>query len=141
MSSVLDPTSMTLLPLTTPAARSEASSRAMPLMMSFCADCGTPHIRSRWAFSSSIVASWAKDTSSLALLNTTTNSTCSGISHSSSAPSPEPAAAASAGASVCEVLSFSAKLLLSIPDLTVPLDTSEFGSRFSLESPFSEASK
>lgn len=139
MSSILDPTSMTLPPLIMPAFRSVMVSFAIPLTINFCADSGTPVILSRWAFRSNTVASYANDISCFTLLNTMVNSTCSGISHSSdSSVDSEEHAAISAGASMCD-LSSSTIGLLSIAVFEVPLDIREFGSRFSVESPFSEA--
>lgn len=79
--------------------------------------------------------------SCFALLKTTVNSICSGISHSSvsSEVSDVHAAALSAGASMCD-FSLSTFGLFSAAGFDVPLAI-EFGSRFSVESPFSDASK
>ena len=84
--------------------------------------------------------------SCFALLKTTVNSICSGISQNSGSESSvvsdvhavaAAALSAGAGASVCAL---SKILLFSVADFDVPLAI-EFGSRFSVESPFSEARK
>lgn len=76
--------------------------------------------------------------SCFALLKTIVNSICSGISHSSvSSVVSDVQAALSAGASMC-VFSFSEFDLVSTTAFVAPL-ASKLGSRFSVESPFSEA--
>lgn len=142
MSSILDPTSITLPPFTIPDCRSVMVSLAMPLIINFCADCGTPHIRSKCAFKSNTVASYANVMSCFALLKTTVNSICSGISQNSGSKSSvasdvHAAASLSAGAGT-SMCALSTILLFSAVDFDVPLAI-EFGSRFSVESPFSEA--
>lgn len=76
--------------------------------------------------------------SCLTLLKTTVNSICSGISHTSvSSVHSEVHAALSAGASICD---FSPSTLGFSTVLLVPL-ANEFGSQFSVVSPFSDAVK
>lgn len=77
--------------------------------------------------------------SCLFLLKTTVNSICSGISHSAeSSVDSELQAAISVGAWTC-ALPLSTHGLFSTSDFELPLDTEEFGSRFSAVSPFSDA--
>lgn len=141
ISSILDPTSMTLPPFTTPALRSVISSFAMPRISSFCADRGTPLTRSICTFNSSTVASYGNITACLDLLKTTVNSICSGIWQIAVASSAsEEHAPISAGASMCAFsLSTESRALASTAAFE-PFDTL-LGSRFSGESPFSEANK
>lgn len=138
ISSIFEPTSITLPPLTTPAFLKVISSRAIPFINNFCADSGTPHILSKCAFNSNTDASYAKVMSCLTLLKTTVNSICSGISQTSdSSTDSEEHAVLSVGASVSGFSAFG----LHSSAVFVPFDSKELGSQFSVESPFSEAGK
>lgn len=128
ISSILDPTNMTFPPLTIPEFLKVTLSLAMPLIMSFWAVCGTPHILSKCAFSSRTVASYANETSCLFLLKTTVNSTCSGISQTSEfSVDSEAHEALSVGASICD-FPLSTQGLLSISGFELPFATKEFRS-------------
>lgn len=141
ISSIFEPTSMTLPPFMIPEFLSVISSFAMPRMSNFCADCGTPHIRSKCAFNSNTVASYANVMSCLALLKTTVNSICSGISQmATSSAGSEQHAPLSAGASKCTFSPSTSPCALTSAPAFEPFNT-VLGSRFSGESPFSEASK